>query len=628
MAPFTAPGLPARLADGGAPLSNDLRSLLDLFLKRRLLILACVVIGIALALAATLLTRPLYTASVTVRIDREAEKVTGSETAKTADSLGEEFFATEYDMLRTHALSARVAQDLGLAQDRGFLKQIFGAGLDRMDPQARTEAVVDALAANQTVTPLRGSRLAVIGYRSPDPALSARIANAYAEAFIQTNLERRYNSSAYARTFLEQRLAQVRAKLEQSEKDLVAYAAQQQIIPLNGSTGNTPETSRSLPSADLESYAGALTTARADRIRAEQKWRQAETANALDIPEVQQNPTIQELSKDRARLKAEYQDKLRRFKPDYPDMVQLRARIDEIDHQITAEANSIRQALRVQFQAARQSEEALQRQVSGLKQDVISLRGRSIQYNILQREVDTNRTLYDGLLQRYKEIGVVGAVAASNVAVVDIALAPKAPSSPKPLLNIGLGLLGGLGLGLLLTLALEILDNAVRTPADVESKLGLAFLGAVPPLPKGVTPLEALADSRSPLSEAYFSLRAALQFSTVDGFPKSLLITSPWPGGGKSTTAFALAQNTARLGYRVLLIDADLRKPTQHTILNLENTLGLANLLTGEGEIEDLARATSLVNLHFIPSGVTPPNPAELLASDRFANLIARAHPV
>lgn len=417
----------------------------------------------------------------------------------------------------------------------------------------------------------------------------------------------------------------MRAKLEQSEKDLVAYAAQQQIIPLNGSAGNSPESARSLPSADLESYAGALTSARAERIRAQQRWLQAQAADPLDIPEVQQNPTIQELSKDRARLKAEYQDKLRRFKPDYPEMVQSHARIDEIDRQIAAEANAIRQSLKVQFQAAQQSEAALERQVSGLKQDVISLRGRSIQYNILQREVDTNRTLYDGLLQRYKEIGVVGAVAASNIAVVDAARPPKSPSSPKPLMNLGLGLIGGLLGGMLLAMALEIFDNAVRTPADVESKLGLAFLGAVPPLPKGVTPLEALADSRSPLSEAYFSLRAALQFSTVDGFPKSLLITSPWPGGGKSTTAFALAQNTARLGYRVLLIDADLRKPTQHTILNVENTLGLANLLTGEGDIEEMARATSLVNLHVIPSGVTPPNPAELLASDRFANLMARA---
>jgi capsular exopolysaccharide synthesis family protein len=239
--------------------------------------------------------------------------------------------------------------------------------------------------------------------------------------------------------------------------------------------------------------------------------------------------------------------------------------------------------------------------------------------------VDTNRTLYDGLLQRYKEVGVAGGVAATNISIVDRAVPPIKPSQPKPLIDMALAAAIGLGLGVVLALLRDALDQAVRTPFDIESDLDLPMIGAAPPLKRGVTPAQALADNRSALAEAYQSLRSALQFSTANGFPKTLLITSPWPGGGKSTTAAALARNVARLGFRVLLVDADLRNPSLHRVMEVSSEVGLTNLLTGSRDLSETIQTTAYPDLFLVTCGPLPPNPAELLAGQRLAALVSEA---
>ena len=249
--------------------------------------------------------------------------------------------------------------------------------------------------------------------------------------------------------------------------------------------------------------------------------------------------------------------------------------------------------------------------------DVLDLRDRSIQYNILQRELDTTRTLYEGLLQRYKEVGVTAGVAANNISIVDLATPPTEPSAPNLLVNILLASLLGLGLGVVLALVLEALDETVASPDDVESKLGVPVLGVVPLLDKGETPAEALADIRSSFSEAYYSLRTALQFSTPDGAPGSMLVSSARPAEGKSTTAYAIALNLTRVGRRVLLVDGDLRNPSMHRIVGVENERGMSNLLSGSGDLAELAHRTGHENLYFIPCGPLPPNPAELWGGER-----------
>lgn len=608
----------------------ELARYLRLALKHRFLIIGATLAALMIGLAVTLLMTPIYTATATIQIDREGARVLDEESEVVASErlvAAEEFFQTQYGLLRSRSLAERVIDTLGLANSNAFLQQMgveppaeTGTAAQRI--ATRRELVLAVVQDNLGVAPVTGSRLVMINFDSPDPQLSARVANAFAENFIQASLDRRYESTSYVRDFLEERIAQTKSKLEDAERQLVAYAAQQQIISIGSEEGPGQE---SLASSNLGALNASLAAARSARIAAEERWRTARTTPLASLPQVLENGAVQRLNEEKARLSAEYEQKLRVYQPDYPEMRQLQARIAEIDRNITEIASSVRESIRSQYLTAVNEENALQAQVNGLKGDVLNLRDRSIQYNILQREVDTSRTLYDGLLQRYKEVGVAGGVTVNNVSVIDRAEAPSAPSKPSMLLNLVIAALLGIGIGVLGALLFEALDETLASPEDIEQKLGLPVLGVVPLLDKEITPAAALADIRSGFSEAYYSLRTALQFSTRNGAPASVLVTSSKPGEGKSTTAFAVALNLARVGKRVLLADGDLRNPSLHRVLELDNTQGFSNLLAGSGELASLVIDSGYKSLAFLPCGPLPPNPAELWGSDRVGEFIATA---
>jgi len=596
--------------------------------KYKWLILAVLAVSLAIGVAATLMTPKVYTASTTLEIDRETTNVVGMGDVSPMDKLArdQEFFQTQYGLLKSWSLAARVAQSENLANDPTFLKAI-GVKHPRKGPRAADGSwIAGMLVGGLGVYPVRDSRLVRLSFDSPNPALSARIANAFADNFIASNLERRFEASAYARNFLEQRLAEQKAKLEDSERQLVAYATQQQIIQIGQpGGGKDAPPAQSLDATNLGGTDAALTAAKANLIMAEQRWRATEAAPGLSAPDILADPTVQQLRQDRARLQAQYNDQLKIYKPDYPDMLQLKAQLDDIDKQLTVAADTIRRSLKTQADAAAQQVAALQGQVGQLKTSVLDERNREIQYNILQREVDTTRTLYDGLLQRYKEIGIAGGITSNNISVVDRARVPGGPSQPQPMRNMMLAGMTGLGLGVLLAFLLETLDQAIRKPVDVESKLGLPVLGSVPLLAKGMQPLEALTDLRSPFSEAYHSIRSNLAFSTNDGAPRVLALTSARPEEGKSTTSLALGQGFARVGMRVLLVDLDLRNPSQHKTFGADNRVGASSLLTGAVRLQGAVQPTDWPNLFLIPSGPLPPSPAELLIGPRLVAFIKEA---
>lgn len=613
----------------------DISQYWQLLVKRRLIIGSALIAALVIGAAITLLMTPIYVATTTLQIDREAARVLNVDEVTPRESLvqGEEFFQTQYGLLRSRTLAERVIETLGLASSDAFLEQM------KIDPpkaedggrarliQRRKEAVLKAVQDNMSVAPVRGSRLVSINFESPDPVLSARVANAFAEGYIQSNLERKFDSSSYAREFLEEELAKTKARLEDSERSLVAYAAAQQIINVR-EAGDAQGEAQPLVATSLSALNSALATATAGRVAAEERWRRASSAPVASLGQVLGNPTAQRLTEERAKLDAEYQQKLGVFRPDWPEMQQLRARITELDGQIATIARDIRSSVQNEYAIALNQERSLQRQVNALKGDVLDMRARSVQYNILQREVDTSRTLYDGLLQRYKEVGIAGTITANNISVVDVAEAPTKPSKPRIILNLLLASILGVGFGILAAFLLEALDETMATPEDAERKLGLPVLGVAPLVPAGKTPVEALADLRSPFSEAYYSLRTALQFSTPNGAPGMLVVTSSRPGEGKSTTAYATALNLARIGKRVLLADGDLRNPSLHRTLGFENDAGMSNLLSGSAGISEVVRKTAHENLDFIPCGPLPPNPAELWGGDRLGQLLAEARQV
>jgi polysaccharide biosynthesis transport protein len=610
----------------------DLASYWHLAIKHRILILGCFLAALAIGAALTLLMTPIYTAQATLQIDREAARVfSDSETPRENMAQGEDFYQTQYGLLRSRSLSERVIASLGLASSDEALASLGVeppalTGTAAAQAERRRAAALGAVQNNLSVAPVRGSRLVIVGYDNPNPVVAARVANGFAENFIQANLDRKYESSSYAREFLEERIAQTKGRLEEAERQLVAYAANQQIINVgDNSEGGNAGSSQSLTSNSLVALNASLAEARAQRIAAEERWRSARSTALMTLPEVLSNPSIQRLTEQRAQLDSEYKQKLSIYQPDYPEMVRLKAQIDEADGQIQTIASNIRTSIQSQYVIAANQERALQAQVGGLTGDALDLRDRSIQYNILQRELDTTRTLYEGLLQRYKEVSVTGDITANNISIIDSANPPSAPSKPNMLINLALAALFGLGLGVVSALVLEALDETIATPDDVEKKLGIPVLGVVPLLEKGQTTAAALADIRSGFSEAYYSLRTALQFSTPDGAPASLLVSSARPAEGKSTTAYAVALNLARVGKRVLLVDGDLRNPSMHRVVGVENERGMSNLLSGSSDLASVVQRTRQENLFFIPCGPLPPNPAELWGGDRLRQFLTEA---
>lgn len=581
------------------------------------LIAAVTIACLVAAIVVSLMIQPLYRAQSTLEVNLDGIQI--------VENMGEvergqrnerEFINTQAELLRSRGIAERVARSLNLANNPAMFDQ-------SIDRAAREAAAIGIVHGSVAIEPVRDSRLIAVTVVSADPGLAAQIANAYGSNFIQDNLERRFENTSYARNFLEQRLSTVKSRLEQSERQLVDYAQRNGIVTLSIDSGAAGggRSEQPLDAQSLAALNDALSSARAERIAAEQRFRQAQSSRSTT--ELINNPTIQSLRQQQAQLQAEYQEKLGIFQPDYPTMVQLRSRIDSLAQAIQRETGSVSGALQSDYAAAVGRERALEAQVSGLKQDLLNLRERSIQYTILQREVDTNRGLYDALLQRYKEVGVAGGVGTNAVSVVDQAQVPGAPFKPNLPLNITIGLLAGLMMGFGAAFGLEWMDDTIKTPDDLMAKLGIASLGVVPALPRGGTVHQYLDDSRSQVSEAYQSVRTALQFSTDHGVPKTLLITSTRAAEGKSSSALAIAQAMASLGANVLLIDGDLRKPTFRA--PTADAPGFSSLLSGSAEFEACIHPTDRERLFLLSSGPIPPNPAELLATSGLKAVLARA---
>lgn len=604
---------------------------LGLALKYRWLLLAASLVSLVIGFVVTFAETPIYRATTVIQINREAPKVVKVEDASQTHNVGDElrFYQTQYDLLKSRSLAERVAADLNLAIAGDFLRPPSTSAwghLWRMVFPARKAAVGDlgprkaAAAAivqfGLSVAPVPNSSLVQISFESPSPKWAQRVADGVADSYISENLQRRYGATKYARDFIKERLEELKLKLEESEKALVDYADQKEIIEADGK--------QSLADSDLAALNAALQKATTERIQAEQLWEQANSTREISLPQILNDSSVQALRAKRATLQADYYEKLSTFKPAYPDMVKLKAQIDQISREINSTADVIKQSLKARYDSALQQEALLKTKIGEVKRGVLDTRNKEIQYNILKREADTNRTLYNGLLQQYKDIGVAGAVDTNNVAIIDRAQLPGTPFKPSLNKNLLISLMLGLIFAAAAIAVLEILDDTFKSPEQVEEQLGLAVLGIIP-YAEGDVLVDITGSPNSPLAEAYRSFRTALQFSTDQGAPKSLVVTSARPGEGKSTTALALAVNFAQLGMKVLLIDADLRNPSLHRNLKRENSAGLANYLAGAVMPGSIFQESGIDGLYVMTSGPLPPNPAELLAGPKMLSLLSAA---
>lgn len=618
-----------RLQNQGAPV---LLQYWQKVVRWKWVIIGVLIGAIAVGVVSTMLMTPQYTAGVRIEISREEKNITKVEGLDSPQaSQDDEFYQTQYSNLAARSLAQRVVRALRLANSPTFFAahgvENEGGLLGGSSPveakggrQAREEQAVDLLLKHLTVSPIPRSRLVDIRYTSADPDMSATIANAWVAEFIAQNVDRRFASTADARRFLEGRLADLAQKLEESERRAVAYAAVNDIVSLGNSV--TPDgrtlVDRTLVSSDLEALNDALATATADRIAA-----QSRSGVRGPSTESVTSASLSSLRQRRAEAAAHRAELLVRFEPEYPEVKAATNQIDALDAAIAREEARISGSKTTSYEEAARREAELRQKVAGLKSQLSRQQAASIQYNIYKREADTNRQLYDSLLQRYKEIGVAG-VAANNIAIIDPAEVPTTPSSPNLLLNIAVALIAGMGLAFLAVLVLDQMDEGLGDPDAVNRLLGIPLVGTVPQTdPEDVR--EALANTRSELSEAYFSVYSNLSFTTSHGFPKSLMLTSSRPQEGKTTTSIALAIAAGRTGKRVLLLDCDLRSPSCHERLGLSNGKGVSNFLSGDDDWERNVQETENRGLSLLATGPTPPSAAELFSSERLSMLIEQA---
>lgn len=613
-----------------------IKQYLRIALRWRYLIIGSVIACLVLALIATLLMTPKYTAVATVEIARESGKVADFQGVERDNgAVDQEFYQTQYGLLRSRSLSERVANQLRLVDDPAFFAlfkvksnapafQMTGNRYPAAGRAERQRIAGEILLNSMYVTPARLSRLVDISFTSPSAEFSTRVANAWAESFIQTNLERKVQATSYGRNLLQRQLALQKERLDQSQRQLVEYASAQQIInlPAQGSNSGSATAERSIVADDLATLNSALTQATADRIQAEARYKQAGRAGAST--EALRNPAINSLRQRRAELAADYGRLMVQFEPGYPAAQALRSQIDQLDKSIAREEGRVSGSQLADYREAQDRENTLKARVDRLKSSYLDLRRRSIQYNIYQQEVDTNRALYDGLLQRFKEIGIAGGVGINNISIVDTADLPQKPSSPRLFLNLAIGLLAGLGIGGLLAFTFEQMDEAFADPSEVERRLGLALLGSVPKVADNTSPRDELLNRKSDLVDAYLAIQTNLGFTTEHGVPRSFAVTSTRPAEGKSTTALALATTLARAQRRVILVDGDMRSPSVHHLGGVNHDRGLSNFLTGEDDITSLTFEMTDLGFTAMSAGPIPPNAAELLMGNRLSVLVER----
>lgn len=621
----------------------DLREYWGILVRRRWTVFLVVGLVVLMALLATFLSTPIYRGSLLLQIDREEGKVLEYQNLTPEDARNaNDFYQTQYELLQSRSLARRVIDQLGLKLTdvdegegdslfdglkdgvKGLVVGLVGGG-EQEDGVAVEPDLERAFLEQLTIEPVRNSRLVRIHYDSPDPREAAAVANAVADNFVNMNLERRFDASAYAKSFLQERLQQVRANLEDSEQRLIAYAREKAIVDLDDRL--------SILRQQLSEMSSELNEAQAARIAAEANYTELVQGGTFSSAQVLGSKVIGVLKERKAELDGEYQEGLKVYKPDYPKMQQIQRQIAEVERAIEQETQAIVGSIKGAYQAKIREEAQLTLRVQEIKEEILALQDRSTDYQTLKREVDTNRELYDGLLQRMKEIGVVAGIGTNNISIVDRARVPRQPFKPSLTKNLALALAIGLLGGVLLAFGLETLDDTIKVGEEVERRLGAPVLGVFPRLSERLVAEEggraiavkAFHEPQGHIAEAARSLRTALIFSTAEGAPSVLHFTSAGSGEGKTTASTNTAVAFAQTGSKVLIIDADLRNPSLHRAFALGNDKGLTHLLAGDAKPAEVAQPTEVPRLFAITSGPLPPNPVELLSSAKMLDLLRLA---
>jgi succinoglycan biosynthesis transport protein ExoP len=613
--------------------------------KRWRLVASCVAVGLLAAAATSVLSKPAYKAVAVLQVDQPAGGASLGVGAMgdRAVQYDSEFLPTQMRLMQSREIAERVVRKLGLAPAVALAATVPGAGPSKtsapvpLDPTTR--AAIGVQKGIETL-PVRGTNLVELSYVSPSAARAAELANAVAEAYIDSTIDARLRAAGNTSQFLSGQIQQFKAEVANREQELLAFRRESDL---------TTDSKTNVTAANVDALNADYATAVRERVAREARFHEVRNTRSDVLASTQSDSALSQARTEQARLEREYADKLDLFKPEWPAMQQLKAQIDkgrqQIDILIQETAGKVRAAAGAEYQAAIRREESLKSELRSQKTAVLNLNGAELAYNEKKGELQTKQSLLDNLLKRKAEADVLAGLAGeriSNVRIVDRALPPGAPFRPSYAKNGLLGLFGGILAGLGLAFFVSYLDRSLRTPEQVEQVLQLPALGAIPSVggaggwvPRSgysARPLRASEESgkeamqeeiellphrqpRSQIAECYRSLRTALLLSRAGGV-RSFVVTSGLPQEGKTVTAVNLSVVLSQLGKKVLLVDADLHRPRLHEIFRLSNRTGLVSILAEDVLPGSAIAGTDIPDLFVVPSGPSSPNPSGLLSSE------------
>jgi len=641
----------------------DLRAYWYVLKKRRWIILSVLSVIFTIALVGTLKEKPIYRAQTMIEIEKQNPEILSVQELFQLENVSDTYLETQYRILKSESLAKRVVGSLHLE----LVKELNPAANDRpaganaiparatagmtLEPHL-LQAVVRNFEDRLRIQPIVRSRLVLVNFDSEDPDLAASVVNSLASNYIQASLDAHWEAMERARDWLSQQLDDLKIALEKSEDELQRYAEANALIFLESDRGST----ENIANDRLRQLQDELTKAQADRYQKESVFRPVQTGDYGSFPGAADNALLQNLALRLSDLETERARLGTTFAANYPRVLQVQNQTNEVRKALASEQKRMADRIANDYGAAVRREALVQQALLAQQNQANEVAVKTVQYNILRREVDTNKQLYDALLTRLKEVGVSAGLKASPIRIVDSAVPPTVPVKPRVFLNLSLALALGICCAVGIAFLQEHLDNTLKTPADVERILHLPALALIPAFAslnghrRGVyglpSPRKLLAngggkgavkasggwyriDEAGPqfavLREAFHSFRTSVLLSTAERPPRSLLITSARPGEGKTTISANLAISLAQLGQRVLLVDGDLRRPCIHKIFQVPPGPGLVSYLTGHQDWPAVIIPTAIPGLDIIPCGPVPPNPAELLFSERARALFREA---
>lgn len=624
---------------------SSLNDYINVIKRRKKIVVACLLISVLMVGIASVMMQKIYKATASVEIAPDDPKITGfQEVMELKNQAQDEFYETQYKLLKSRSLAREVINKLDLAtypefdpnKEPGLMTRLVNATIgsvkkiltdgdkkntiDENEELLENQQLVDAFLQRVSVDPDRDSRLVEVGFESYSPKLAALAVNTLANQYIEWVLEKKLGVTKAAVESLSTQLKTVKENTAETQQELTNFAKKWDIVSLDKDLN--------LIYKQLVDLNDALANAETERLSQEALYEEMKAGKFETLPQVMNDPSVRQLKTEYVKLRSEYDNLDARYGANYPEMKELGAQINRIQYEIDSQLDQIARSIEKGYRAAKKKEDILRQRTDVQKKRAAELNEVATQYQILQREVDTNKTIYQDLLQRLKETEVTSGIRATNVQVIDYAFPPLIPYKPNILFNIVIAAIMGLMTGILLAFGFEHFDRTIRDEEDIRKRFPVPFMGKIPIASSSeLKKLDKIVYTNplSKISEAFRVLKTSVLYTKQNQFtPKTLLVTSTQPLEGKTTISCNLALTMVQSGSRVILVDADLRRPSLHMIFlaNTKNGNGLSTYLHSATNVEDIIYNTEIEGLDVIPAGPIMPNPADLIDSKQMKKLL------